>query len=678
MKILLVSVSIEFPLANYCLAAQVLANPEFRDCSVELLHLEWKRISNYERKNAEIWRYLAKIELLRPELIGFSVYLWNHLAIRELVSITHMLFPSIKIVVGGPEMATPDAADGWLQTGGVSVVVRGEGEKTFEEVVKRIAQGDDTQGIAGTSWWKSGIITHEAARPPIQDLGELPSPFLLEGLIPMDVFEREGTTSRPALYPRVLLETYRGCYMACAYCQWGNGSKARFQFPQDRLHKELTRLLSLNVCSIFFVDAMFGFKKSTAISLLEYIIQEKRRLGAETRFSLYHNQDFFDPLLFDLYREAGVYVEIDMQSTNQNVLKRLGRGRWGTESFDRHLQVIREQRIPTTGAADLIIGMPGDNLASFEQSIDFLLQRGMRVNLYQASILPDTGWSRSIEEDGTVSSALPPRAIFKNKTFPLDEMITARLIGHGTDLFNSFPRVATILWQRWFKRPVDLCRAVGEAVFNNHGLMYGESHQYEWVLGNYLKSLEDTVRTLCPDPEKAEILVELLKFEGALAAVTWNPNLYKVSSSLSWEVHGDEWLRERPEVRRENFIRIPFRYGINDLVLAWDRDPIPSLLDSVTKHPNAVLFFNDGRPQYLTIDFGITDRMMQRFNGYFSVQEILENMNLQLDDMSPVWNLLSLLAELGLIYPGHIDPYNHPTPVAHTAETAPAHIPVSE
>lgn len=164
------------------------------------------------------------------------------------------------------------------------------------------------------------------------------------------------------------------------------------------------------------------------------------------------------------------------------------------------MTAIRAQRVPTSGAADLIIGIPGDNLESFQDSVDFWLRRHMRVNLYQASVLPDTGWSRSIKEDGTVFSPLPPRAILQNGTFPLRDMIIARLIGHGTDLFNSFPRTAGFLWRRRFKRPVDLCRAVGEAVFHNHGLMYGESHQYDWVMGSYLGSLADMIRTLCTDP----------------------------------------------------------------------------------------------------------------------------------------------------------------------------------
>jgi radical SAM superfamily enzyme YgiQ (UPF0313 family) len=651
MKILLASISLEFPLANYCLAAQILASPSLKGCQVELLDLDWKRISSYERKNAEIWRYLAKLDGEKPDVIGFSVYLWNHLAIRELVTITHLLFPSIRIVIGGPEVATTEAAEEWLQTCAVSVVVRGEGEHTFEEVLRRFAQGDDTSGVLGTSGYRSGRFVHEERPPPVKDLGELASPFL-SGLVRPDLFDRETTTPQFAPYARVLMETYRGCYMQCSYCQWGNGSSARFEFPEDRLKQEISWLLSHNVCAIFFVDAMFGFKKRRAIALLEYIIQEKRNLGARTRFSLYHNQDFFDPHLFDLYREADAAIEVDLQSTNRDVLNRLGRGRWHTDTFDRHLTAVREQRVPTTGAADLIIGIPGDDLESFQESIDFLLRRQMRVNLYQASILPDTGWSRSVKQDGTVFSPLPPRAILKNSTFPLRDMITARLIGHGTDLFNSFPRTAEVLWRRWFKRPVDLCRAVGETIFCNHGLMYGESHQYDWVMGSYLKSLAGLIRTLCPEPDKADVVVELLKFEGALAAVTWASGKDRLCASKNWEVADTEWMTERPEFRRESVHRVKFRYRIHEFVLAWDNNPDPGLLESVTEHPNAVLFFNDGRPQYFAIDLAITDRLLQRFNGYFSVKEVLDNLALHLPSLSPVWEMLSLLAASGLISPG--------------------------
>ncbi|TIX40080.1 MAG: hypothetical protein E5V19_05395, partial [Mesorhizobium sp.] len=158
----------------------------------------------------------------------------------------------IKIVAGGPELATPEAAEPWLASRDVDVVVRGEGERTLGEVVLRMAEKDSPRGIPGTSFLGGGLVVHEKPGAPIRALDELASPFL-SGTVPIELFDRSGASL--ARYPRVLLETYRGCYMKCAYCQWGNGSNTRFAFPIDRLHRELSWLPLHNVGAIFIIDA---------------------------------------------------------------------------------------------------------------------------------------------------------------------------------------------------------------------------------------------------------------------------------------------------------------------------------------------------------------------------------------------------------------------------------------
>ncbi len=165
MRILLVSVSIEFPLSVYCLAAHAAATSE-SEYLIDLLHLDRARLSSYGRKNAEIWRYVAEVDDRRPDLVGFSVYLWNHLVVRELVEITARVWPRVGITVGGPELATPEAAEPWVSGGAVLAAVRGEGERTFVEVVERVAQGGGVRGVLGASWWDGAKVIHESDRPP--------------------------------------------------------------------------------------------------------------------------------------------------------------------------------------------------------------------------------------------------------------------------------------------------------------------------------------------------------------------------------------------------------------------------------------------------------------------------------------------------------------------------------
>src|SRR5205823_6077227 len=92
-KIFFVSVPIEFPLASYCLAAQIAAVPETSDIGITILNLDSVRLRDYNRKNAEIWKYIAKIEEEKPDVIAFSAYLWSNLSIRELISITKKVYP---------------------------------------------------------------------------------------------------------------------------------------------------------------------------------------------------------------------------------------------------------------------------------------------------------------------------------------------------------------------------------------------------------------------------------------------------------------------------------------------------------------------------------------------------------------------------------------------------------
>ncbi len=448
--------------------------------------------------------------------------------------------------------------------------------------------------------------------------------------------------------------------MSCPYCQWGAGTKKRSPFLEERVKLELFWLLTHRVRTIVFIDPMFGYNKRIAESILDHVINEKRRLGVQTRLMLYHNQDYFDPKLFDLYREAGAFVEIDLQSTNPCVLTRLGRQRWDKERFTRHLAAFREHRVQTTGSVDLMIGLPRDDLRSFEESVDFLLHRHMRISPFFASILPGTEWSRTIEEDGAVSSPIPPRHVFFNVTFPLKEMVAARLLGHGLEFFNNYPWTAKYLWQLGFDRPVDLCRAVGDAVYRRLGLMYEESHLYGQILVGKEQTLVEVVRDLCPDGVYSDLLADLVVYEAALHRVsshylrdtTGQP--YQLKPVEGWTPSGDEWLQKRPRFRRDLCEQFALGYRVDELVEACrGRDSLPPL-DQTRKEPAVALVFNDGGTRYVMVDVPVTYRLLQRFNGFFTVEECLQNLDPdwgQIEDLSPLWEMLSHLASVGVIGP---------------------------
>ncbi len=662
MKLFLVAVPLEFPLANYCLAAHLAATPETSHAGIEILSLDSERMHAYSRKNGEIWRYLARVDAVRPDIIAFSTYLWSHLNVWELIAITRRLYPRIAIIVGGPEMATVSAVTPWLDSGHVTAAVRGEGEVTMTEIVKRVQDGASLAGVPGCSWWNGTAVVHEAPRPPIRDLCELASPYLT-GWVPDDLFDRHGSDAAGA-FPRAFVETYRGCYMQCSYCQWGNGTPLRFEFSQERVLAELSWIISRHVNRLWIVDAMFGFKKRTAKDLLRHIIAEKRRYQSRTAIVCYHNQDFFDHELFDLYREANVSVEVDLQSTNKDVLTRVGRAKWYIDSFDRHLDAFKTQQVPTTGAADLIIGLPRDNYQSFAESIDFLLRRGMNINLYQTSIIPDTAMSRSIAEDGSVFSDIAPRAVFKNDTFPVHEMVAARLIGHGVDFFGRYPKTARLLWTHAFERPVDLCIRLGTLVWERHGLMYGESHTYDAVLSDQQGIMGPLVEELCPHDWLRPLLCDVFRLEAKASLLSHPP-----THAAPWPVlrapadaglpRDASWLDARPRFRQDAVQAVRLEYRIDRPLQMWNQSgemPEDAVWRAAERTPRIALVHLSARgvSSYRMVDADLMYPLLQRFNGFFSVAACLDTFvqGWRTLPLTPLWEQLAAFAESGLIDTG--------------------------
>ena len=78
---------------------------------------------------------LADIYKRKPDVIGFSCYIWNINMILELVTELHKIVPDVPIWLGGPEVSfdAPKLLTVYPQIRGVMI---GEGEETFKELLQ--------------------------------------------------------------------------------------------------------------------------------------------------------------------------------------------------------------------------------------------------------------------------------------------------------------------------------------------------------------------------------------------------------------------------------------------------------------------------------------------------------------------------------------------------------------
>ena len=87
---------------------------------------------------------------LDPDIVGLSIMTFQRGTARKLVRLIRQLKPSVRIVVGGydPSLATAEYEQpSW----NVDVIVRGEGDITFRELVRAFEKGCDPRGIPGLS-----------------------------------------------------------------------------------------------------------------------------------------------------------------------------------------------------------------------------------------------------------------------------------------------------------------------------------------------------------------------------------------------------------------------------------------------------------------------------------------------------------------------------------------------
>ncbi len=476
MRVLLVSVDLEFSLAYATLSATALARPELAG-RIELHELAldpvWLgALVEYgvalSRRTEEICRLLGAIEALQPEVLCFSCYLWNHTLIAHLVRLLARLYPQLLVVVGGAEVLTTASAAAFLAEAPTALVARGEGEVTFTEILIARLEGRSPVQIAGTSAKVDGVLVHNPDRGRVAHLDEIPSPFL-SGLVDLAQFDHFGADGQPVRgrYERLLLETYRGCYMHCSYCQWGDEEWRRRAYSTERVLAEIDLIVSRGLRVVFVIDAMFGHTRRAAEELLVGMAESRRRHGHPTLFGGYHNQDFTSPALLDLYRQAGFLPEIDLQSANPTVLRNIGRSRWPVASYERSLSAFHGAGVEARNSCDLIVGLPGDSYSSFKESIDYCVGQGLNVLLFHTAILPGTPLEGQVEALGMVNDPDPQRLVLRSNTFPTADLLKARRLGYGLELTRRYPLSTGLLLDGGFARPTDLIEAFIDHVWRD-------------------------------------------------------------------------------------------------------------------------------------------------------------------------------------------------------------------
>lgn len=354
-------------------------------------------------------------------MIGLPLYLWNR---EECCALVHELRKraAVLIIGGGPE-ATADAAS-LLDQAPFDFLVVGEGELTLAEATAALAAGTSLDQVLGVARLVSGTLVF-APRPPIPDLGILPSPWLA-GLL--DDHISNG----------VVWQLSRGCSFGCAFCFDGMGDRRVRRYPLERLEAELDYVVRRGASQIFVLDSTFNQDVRRAKTLLRLI--GKKAPGVHCHFEVRH--ELLDQEQAQLFAQLTCSLQIGLQSADPAVARNVGR------KFDRRDFVVKIDLLNEAGCVfgfDLIYGLPGETLASFSRGIDFALSLyPNHLDIFPLSVLPGTALAASADVLGLRHLSSPPYTLLESPDFPETDMSAARRLGAACDIFYS--RGKAVAW----------------------------------------------------------------------------------------------------------------------------------------------------------------------------------------------------------------------------------------
>ena len=405
--------------------------------------------------NNQMDKILYDIYVRKPDVIGFSCYIWNINMILDLATELHKLMPGLPIWLGGPEVSY-DALKLMEAYPFLAGIMIGEGEVTFQELLQYYVDlGKDGEGAGRKLADIAGLCLpggYTAVRE-LTDLNHLP--FLYGDL--------EGFSDRIIYY-----ESSRGCPYRCSYCLSSIDKKVRLR-DIAIVRKELKFFLDHKVKQVKFIDRTFNCIHKHAVEIWEYLLEHDNGV---TNFHFEIAADIMtdeEISLLSQMRPGLIQLEIGVQTVNPVTLK----------AIHRHMDLVRlKQTVQSLRAGknihlhlDLIAGLPYEDYTSFRKSFnEVYAMTPEELQLGFLKVLKGSEMQEKAPEYGIYYFEKPPYEVLYTKWLSYGEVRKLKKVEEVLTLYyNSGQYTHTLPFlQTAFDSPFSMFEAMA-AFFEDKG-----------------------------------------------------------------------------------------------------------------------------------------------------------------------------------------------------------------
>ncbi|MGB9813938.1 MAG: B12-binding domain-containing radical SAM protein [Thermovenabulum sp.] len=393
---------------------------------------------------------LERIVDFKPDVIGFSLYIWNFNQVIYLAENLKKVKPEVKVILGGPE-ASYDV-EGLLKKDFIDFVVIGEGEEAFSRLLLALNGGGSFEEVDGIAFKKAESI-----------IVKNPLKYVDLNLIPLSYEEDLDFKNRIIYY-----ETSRGCPFNCAFCLSSLDRKVR-EADLEKVEKDLRLLVNKKARVIKFVDRSFNYNIDRALKIVNIF----KKIGGDTIFHCEINPELvseeFAANLEGLQKK--LHFELGIQTTNPLALEEIRRNK-DVEKAIEGIKILKDKEVPIH--VDLIAGLPYDDFESFKEAFNKVYNlKPDELQLGFLKLLKGTMLRERAKEYGIVFRSQPPYEILYNNWMSYEELSILKGIARLIDKFYNSHRFDNTLsyLEKNFESPFDLCLSLYRFLKNENFFM---------------------------------------------------------------------------------------------------------------------------------------------------------------------------------------------------------------
>lgn len=339
-------------------------------------NIEWVLPLQLQSSNQQLIDY---IKIHNVDILCTSHYIWNHNFLLQQISDIWPNITNVKIIAGGPSIDVNIDNEFFEKYPAIDFAVYGPGEEAFADIIHHLVINKpliafNTSNCAWKNKKTGQTIVAKYKFVKMDNTSPYTSNRDFLAAMAIDL----AKTNRDVWLPYTIT---RGCPYTCTFCDWTSGLSTKVSRRKNTYQQEIDLFQELGITNIFLSDANTG-QYNEDVDMIEYFAKKniEENVGFTVKASYSKLRKDNNLKIYRLMADSKLTKHIfslSIQDLNKTVLKNINRPDVG---WDVHVSIandIRASHPHLVIGAQLIYGLPGQTVESWQQTLEQITKENM-------------------------------------------------------------------------------------------------------------------------------------------------------------------------------------------------------------------------------------------------------------------------------------------------------------